>query len=151
MSKLTERISRLAEPLAAQMGYELWDVEFQKEGGNSYLRIYLDKEGGIGIADCEAFSRAFDPILDKEDPIEESYIFEVSSAGAERELKRESDFQRFLGSTVEVRLFKNLDGSKSHIGKLLSHEGETIKIEVNGIEKSIGKKEIAQVRLRISI
>ncbi len=151
MSKLTDRISELARPITEKMGYELWDVEFQKEGGTSFLRIYLDKEGGIGITDCEKFSRAFDPVLDEEDPIAESYIFEVSSAGAERELKRDSDFQRFLGHTVEVRLFKNLRGSKSHIGKLLSHDGEKLAIEVNGSEMSIEKKEIAQVRLRISI
>lgn len=151
MSKLTDRISELARPLAEKMGYELWDVEFQKEGGTSFLRIYLDKEGGIGISDCESFSRAFDPVLDKEDPIAESYIFEVSSAGAERELKRDSDFQRFLGHTVEVRLFKNLQGSKSHVGTLISHDGEKLVISANGNEKSIEKKEIAQVRLRISI
>lgn len=151
MSKLTERISELARSLAEKMGYELWGVEFQKEGGKSFLRIYLDKEGGISISDCEHFSRAFDPILDEEDPIAESYIFEVSSAGAERELKRDSDFQRFLGHTVEVRLFKNLDGSKSHIGKLISHGDGKLVIEANGSEKSIDKKEISQVRLRISI
>lgn len=151
MSKLTDKISNLARPIAENMGYELWDVEFKKEGGSSFLRIYLDKEGGIGISDCENFSRAFDPILDEEDPIAESYIFEVSSAGAERELKRDSDFQRFLGHDVEVRLFKNLDGSKSYMGELLSRDDEKLVIKVNGIEKSIENKEIAQVRLRVSI
>ena len=96
----------MALPVSREQGVELWDVEYLKEAGQWYLRVYIDKDGGISINDCENFSRALDPILDEEDPIPESYIFEVSSAGVERVLKRPSDFQKFLGSKVEVKLYQ---------------------------------------------
>ena len=104
MSKLTDAVLALAEPVAAQQGCEIWDVEYVKEAGSRYLRVYIDKPDGVSIQDCEDFSRALDPILDEADPIPDSYIFEVSSAGAERQLKRPGDFARFLGAQVEVRV-----------------------------------------------
>ncbi|MBQ8974855.1 MAG: ribosome maturation factor RimP, partial [Oscillospiraceae bacterium] len=104
MSKITDTVAALARPVVEQAGCELWDVEYVKEAGQWFLRVYIDKEGGVSIDDCEAVSRALDPILDESDPIETSYVFEVSSAGAERSLKRPSDFERFMGSLVEVRL-----------------------------------------------
>lgn len=88
MSKLTDAVLALAGPVAAQQGCEIWDVEYVKEAGSRYLRVYIDKPDGVSIQDCEDFSRALDPILDEADPIPDSYIFEVSSAGAERQLKR---------------------------------------------------------------
>lgn len=106
MSKLTDAVHALAEPVAAQQGCEIWDVEYVKEAGGRYLRVYIDKPDGVSIQDCENFSRALDPILDEADPIPDSYVFEVSSAGAERQLKRPSDFARFLGAQVEVRLYQ---------------------------------------------
>ena len=96
MSKLTDAVLALAEPVAAQQGCEIWDVEYVKEAGSRYLRVYIDKPDGVSIQDCENFSRALDPILDEADPIPDSYVFEVSSAGAERQLKRPGDFARFL-------------------------------------------------------
>ena len=106
MNRIAQQIYDLALPLAAEQGIEIWDVTYTKEAGQWFLRVYIDKPDGVGISDCETFSRAFDPILDEADPIEGSYVFEVSSAGAERELKRPSDFERFLGSNVEVKLYK---------------------------------------------
>ena len=106
MSKVTERVQALAEPVAAEYGCELWDVEYVREAGAWYLRLYIDKPGGVSIDDCEAVSRALDPVLDEADPIPTSYIFEVSSAGAERVLKRPGDFERFLGEQVEVRHYQ---------------------------------------------
>jgi ribosome maturation factor RimP len=100
MSKLTDAVLALAEPVAAQQGCEIWDVEYVKEAGGRYLRVYIDKPDGVSIQDCENFSRALDPILDEADPIPDSYVFEVSSAGAERQLKRPGDFARFLGAQV---------------------------------------------------
>ena len=100
MKKITDLVAELAAPAVAEQGCELWDVEYVKEAGTWYLRLYLDKEGGVDILDCEAVSRAVEPLLDAANPIEGSYTFEVSSAGCERPLKRPSDFARFMGSPV---------------------------------------------------
>ena len=104
-----------AEPVAKAHGCELWDVEYVKEAGGWFLRIYIDKEDGVSITDCEAVSRALDPVLDERDPIPDSYTFEVSSAGAERTLKRPSDFERFMGHLVEVKLYKARDNRKEYV------------------------------------
>ena len=96
--KVTELVASFAEPIVKQHGCELWDVEYVREGSEYFLRLYLDKEGGVDINDCEAISRALDPILDEKDPIAESYHFEVCSAGLERALKRPGDFERFMPS-----------------------------------------------------
>ena len=90
--KVTDQVTLFAKPVVEELGYELWDVEYVREGSERYLRIYIDKEGGIDIDDCERVHRALDPVLDEKDPIKESYHFEVSSAGLERPLKREKDF-----------------------------------------------------------
>lgn len=150
MSKLTDRITDLARPVVEEEGCSLWDVEYIREGGSWYLRIYIDKEGGVGIDDCERISRRLDPILDEEDPIPDSYVFEVGSAGAERELKRPSDFQRFLGSQVEVRLYQPLDGSKAYVGKLLSYQDGQVTILADR-ERRFDSPQIAQVRLHLSL
>ena len=149
MSKIIETVTALAQPVAAECGCELWDVEFVKEAGMHYLRVYIDKEGGVSINDCENVSRALDPILDEADPIDVSYTFEVSSAGAERQLKRPSDFERFMGNLVEVKLYKNKDGRKEHVGKLLSYADGDVEIELAGKAVRFEKSEVASVRLRI--
>ena len=155
MNKIVTQIWNLAEPVAKDCGLTLWDVEYLKEAGQWVLRVYVDKagsvspDGGVSIDDCEAFSRAFDPVLDEADPIEGTYVFEVSSAGAERELKRPSDFEKFLGHKVEVRLYTVLDGAKSHIGALLRYADGDVTIEAGGGEKTFQKAQVAQVRLRI--
>ena len=105
MSKITDKVTAIAKPIVEEEGCSLWDVEYVREAGSRYLRIYIDKPGGVDIADCERISRRLDPILDEEDPIPESYVFEVGSAGIERELKRPGDFEAFLGSEVEVKLY----------------------------------------------
>ena len=102
MSKITEKVTELAKPIVEQEGCSLWDVEYVREAGSWYLRIYIDKTGGVDIDDCERISRRLDPVLDEADPIPDSYVFEVGSAGIERELKRPSDFEAFLGSEVET-------------------------------------------------
>jgi len=152
MNKIAQRVYDLALPVAEKMGLDIWDVEYLKEAGEWYLRVYIDKaEGGIFINDCEAFSREMDPILDAEDPIEGSYVFEVSSAGAERQLKRPSDFERFMGSNVEVKLYKAVDGRKSYQGTLSSYEDGKVTLDVSGIEMSFEKEVVAAVRLRVVI
>jgi ribosome maturation factor RimP len=151
MSKITEIISKLAEPVVKSNGCELWDVEYIKEAGQWFLRVYIDKpEGTVSINDCEAISRELDPILDEYDPIETSYTFEVSSAGAERSLKRPSDFERFMGSLAEVKLYKSKNGAKEFVGTLKGYNNGDVTLEVGEGEITFEKSEIANVRLRIS-
>ncbi len=149
MSKITQAVWDMAEPIAKELGLHIWDVEYVKEAGVMYLRVYLDKDEGVGIGDCEAFSRALDPVLDERDPIPGSYTFEVSSAGAERELKRVSDFERFMGSNVEVRHYQPIDGAKAHVGTLMSYDGGAVTIEQGDTTVKYDKAQVAQVRLRL--
>ena len=109
--------------------------------------MFIDKDGGVGIDDCERISRRLDPILDEADPIPDSYVFEVGSAGAKRELKRPSDFEKFMGSEVEVKLYQPYEGKKSLVGKLEGYENGDITISFVQLRKS----QIAQVKLHISI
>ena len=149
MSRITDIVSKLAESPAAELGLQLWDVEYIREAGQWVLRIYVDKDGGVSIDDCEALSRALDPLLDEADPIPDSYVFEVSSAGAERELKRPGDFERFMGASVEVRLYSAIDGSKTHVGVLSGYTDGAVTIQTSGGERSFCKEQVAKVRLRI--
>lgn len=147
MSKVTEKVEALARPIIEDEGCELWSVEYVREAGSWYLRVFIDKEGGVGIDDCERISRRLDPILDEADPIPDSYVFEVGSAGAERELKRPSDFEKFMGSEVEVKLYQPYEGKKSLVGKLEAYENGDITISSVQLRKS----QIAQVKLHVSI
>ncbi|MBQ6927180.1 MAG: ribosome maturation factor RimP [Oscillospiraceae bacterium] len=151
MSKITDRVSALARPVVEEEGCSLWDVEYVREAGTWYLRVFVDKEGGLSIDDCERISRRLDPILDEEDPIPDSYVFEVGSAGAERELKRPQDFAQFMGSEVELRLYQPLNGSKSYVGTLKAYDDGDVTIENGGTEMRFEKGRIAQVRLHVSI
>ncbi len=147
MSKVTEKVEALARPVIEDEGCELWSVEYVREAGSWYLRVFIDKDGGVGIDDCERISRRLDPILDEADPIPDSYVFEVGSAGAERELKRPSDFEKFMGSEVEVKLYQPYEGKKSLVGKLEAYENGDITISSVQLKKS----QIAQVKLHVSI
>ena len=149
MSKISDLVTKLAEPLAAELGLELWDVEYVREAGQWFLRVYVDKDGGVSINDCEALSKALDPILDEADPIPDSYVFEVSSAGAERELKRPRDFEKFMGSSVEVRLYKAAEGSKTWTGTLAGYDDGAVRLVSAGKEYVFEKEQVAKVRLRI--
>ncbi len=150
MSKITDAVQALAEPVAASLGLEIWDVEFVKEAGTRFLRVYIDKAEGVSIQDCEDFSRAMDPVLDEADPIPDSYVFEVSSAGAERVLKRPRDFERFLGSDVAVKLYQPVDGSKQYIGELSAYDDGDVTILQNGKPRTFSKSSVAQVRLHVT-
>lgn len=149
MNKITETITSLASPVAEKLGLEIWDVEFVKEGGEHYLRVYIDREGGVSIDDCESFSRAFDKILDDADPIDTSYIFEVSSAGLERRLYRPSDFEKYMGASVTLKTFSPKNGKKEFFGNLAAYDNGNVTLSQNGEETSFEKKEIASVRLRV--
>lgn len=143
-----EKTEKLIMPVIEQNQFELVDVEFVKEGSNWYLRLYVDKEGGITIDDCELVSRAMSDILDREDYIEESYILEVSSPGLGRPLKKDKDFVRSIGSEVEIRLYKPLEKQKEFTGILKSFDKEQVVIELeDGSEKSFLRSDIALIRL----
>ncbi|MDD5905292.1 MAG: ribosome maturation factor RimP [Clostridiales bacterium] len=150
MKKITEIVRELAQPVAEENGCELWDVEYVREAGQWYLRLYLDKEGGVNILDCEAVSRKVSDLLDEADPIESSYVFEVSSAGAERPLKRPGDFERFMGSAVLVKTYKPKDGRKEFAGTLAGYEDGAVLLDMGtGEPLRFEKSEIALVRLRV--
>ena len=150
MKKITEIVRELAQPVAEENGCELWDVEYVREAGQWYLRLYLDKEGGVNILDCEAVSRKVSDLLDEADPIESSYMFEVSSAGAERALKRPGDFERFMGSAVLVKTYKPKDGRKECAGTLAGYEDGAVLLDMGtGEPLRFEKSEIALVRLRV--
>ena len=147
--KITDVVWQFSEPIVKAHGCSLWDVEYVREGGAWFLRLYIDKPGGVNIDDCEAISRAVDPILDEKDPIPDSYSFEVCSAGLERALKRPRDFEQFMGSRVCVRLYKPVDGAKEFIGTLTGYADGAVSIESAGKTYTFEKSELAQVRLHV--
>ena len=149
MAKVTELVAKLAEPVVEAAGCELWDVEYVREAGAWYLRVYIDKPGGVDILDCEKISRTVSDLLDEADPIEGSYTFEVSSAGAERPLKRPSDFERFMGSPVMVKLYKAQDGRKEFAGHLAGYGEDGITVTVGDRTMTFAKKDVALCRLRV--
>ena len=148
MKKITEIVRELAEPVVQENGCTLWDVEYVREAGQWYLRLLIDKDGGLDILDCEAISRRVSDLLDEADPIESSYIFEVGSAGAERALKRPGDFEQFMGSPVTLKTYKPKDGRKEFAGTLAGYEDGAVTLTVGGAPLRFEKEEIALVRLR---
>ena len=150
MSKITEAVANLAKGVVEAEGCSLWDVEYVREAGSYYLRVYIDKPGGVSINDCEAISCTLDKLLDEADPIPDSYIFEVASAGAERELKRPSDFEAFMGSEVEVRTYKPINGQKAFVGTLEKYEDGAVTLSSGKKQIRLEKQDIALVKLHVS-
>ena len=147
--KITEIVAGFAEPVVQQHGCTLWDVEYVREGSDYFLRLYIDKEGGVDISDCEAISRAVDPILDEKDPISESYHFEVCSAGLERALKRPGDFERYMDSPVMIKLYRPRNGLKEIPGILRGYDNGRVTAECGKETIVFEKSEVALVRLRV--
>ena len=147
--KVTDLVAQLAKPVVEEYGCELWDVEYVREGSDYFLRIYLDKEGGVDINDCEKISRAMDPILDEKDPIEGSYHFEVCSAGLERTLKRPSDFARFKGSNITVKLYRPRNGLKEIPCVLSGYDNGKVTVTAGKETITFEKSEVELVRLRV--
>ena len=150
MSKITEAVANLAKGVVEAEGCSLWDVEYVREAGSYYLRVYIDKPGGVSINDCEVISRTLDKLLDEADPIPDSYIFEVASAGAERELKRPSDFEAFMGSEVEVRTYKPINGQKAFVGTVEKYEDGAVTLSSGKKQIRLEKQDIALVKLHVS-
>lgn len=148
-----DRIEKLSEellaPIITKHEVELVDVEYVKELGHFYLRVYIDKDGGVTINDCEAVSRAFEEVLDAEDPITDAYILEVSSPGLDRPLKKDKDFERSIGKDVEFKLYKALNGQKEFVGTLKSYTQSEMVIEIEGEDKVFERNTVAHIRLSV--
>ena len=148
--KVTQLVAEFAKPIVEAQGCQLWDVEYVREGSERFLRLYIEKmDGVVDISDCEAISRAVDPILDEKDPIQESYHFEVCSAGLERKLTRPSDFERFMGSAVMVKLYRPHNGLKEIPGILRGYEDGKVTVEAGEETLTFEKSQVALVRLRV--
>lgn len=147
--QIIETVEAYLEPILAELHFELVDVEFIKEGPNYYLRIYIDKDGGITIEDCRVTSRAIEAVLDEKDPIKEPYTLEVSSPGLDRVLKKDREFERFKGRLVDVKLYKAIDGEKNLTAEL-DHKAED-KLYLKQDDKTLvlDMKDIAVVRLAV--
>ena len=147
--KITDQVAAFSQPVVEEKGCSLWDVEYVREGAEYFLRLYIDKEGGVSIDDCEAVARAIDPILDEKDPISNSYHFEVCSAGLERALKRPGDFAQFMGSPILVKLYRPRNGLKEIPGILRGFENGCVTVEAGKETITFEKSEVALVRLRV--
>ena len=144
--KVEDIVYELAKPIIDRKNFELVEVEYKKEGADWYLRVYIDKEDGITIDDCQSVSQELSDLIDQADPIEQSYIFEVSSPGIDRPLKTDRDYEKNNGKLVEVKLFTQLNGKKAYEGILKGHTAEKVEIEADGKDMHIEKSSIALIR-----
>jgi ribosome maturation factor RimP len=145
-----QQTEELLLPIIESHGFELVDVEYVKEAGTWYLRAYIDKPGGITVDDCEVVSRAFSDILDEKDYIEDTYIFEVSSPGLGRPLKKDKDFARSIGEEVEIRTYRAIDRQKEFIGILVEYDKDTVTIEYEDeTTQKFERNDIALIRLAL--
>lgn len=140
-------IEKLARPIVDDLGLYLWDVRFEKEGAEWYLRIIIDSNDGISCDDCEAVSRPLSKLLDETDPIEQAYYLEVSSPGVERELRKPEHFEVCIGDTVRVKLIRPVNGEREFIGELVKYQNNVLTIRQNEEEKSFAFSDCAFVKL----
>ena len=145
MAKVADVVSALARPIVERAGCTLWDVEYVKEAGEWFLRVYIDREGGVDIDCCEAVSRPLSDALDEADPIQGSYTFEVSSAGLDRALKKPAHFAACMGQKVDVRFYRPVGGRKEQTGILTGYEDGTVFVDGTRFEKN----DVAQIRLHV--
>jgi ribosome maturation factor RimP len=144
--KIEDIAAEIALPIVEKCNFELVDVEYLKEGANWYLRVFIDKEGGITIDDCQQVSEELSNELDKTDPIKQSYFLEVSSPGIDRPLKKEKDFEKFKGEQVDVKLFQPLDGRKIYEGELIGLNDNIISIKIKDSIIEFERDKVATVR-----
>ena len=148
--KTTEICESLCKEKIESMGFELCDVEYQKEYGDWVLTFYIDKPGGVTIDECETVSRAIEPILDEKDPIESEYVLSVSSLGIDRPLKKDRDFNRAMGTELEIKLYAPMNGKKQWIGTLTAFDADSFTVETeSGETLTVKKKDCALVRPNI--
>ena len=144
---IEKRCEQLLEPILDGFGFELWDIEYVKEGKEFFLRVYIDKPGGIMIDDCVDVSRRLSDLLDAEDLIEDAYTLEVSSPGLTRKLVKDREYERSIGRDVDVKFYKSVDGSKETRGKLVAYNKDKITVENENGQQSYERSDIATVRL----
>lgn len=143
-----EKTEKLLEPILTENNFELYDVEYVKEGSNWFLRAYIDKKGGINVDDCELVSRRLSDLLDKEDFIPDAYILEVSSPGLGRQLKKDKHFEHSIGEEVEIKLYKPVNKQKEWVGILTGYNADMLFIEVDEkTQMEFTRRDIAMVRL----
>lgn len=147
--KLTDKIFDIVEPTVTALGYELYEVEYQKEFDNWVLTLYIDHPDGVSLDDCELVSNAVDPVLDAADPIEQAYYLSVSSLGIDRPLKTDKDYKRNIGKVMDVKLYAPLNGKKEFSGKLTAFDEETFTIELKSGSETIERKKTALIRPHI--
>lgn len=149
-SEIVDRVEKMVTAITDEKGYEMVDVEYVKEAGQFYLRVVVDKEGGISLNECEEVSRELSPKLDENDFIEENYYLEVSSPGIDRALKRDKEFVKYKGRDVEIKLYKAIDGVKQFEGELVGLDEENnIVVIINNEEMKFNRKDVAIIRLAI--
>ena len=148
-NKTEQEVIKLLNPIIEAKNIDLWDIEFKKEGPSYVLRIFLDKDGGIGISDCEEVSRALSDVLDEADPIPQEYMLEVSSAGLDRAIKYDEHFKKCAGKNVDVKLFGSVDGVKEFTAELIGHTEESVIFKLDGEEKEFLKNKISSIRLTV--
>ena len=147
MASIEEKVTKLVEPIIENLGYELYDVEYAKEGKNYFLRIFIDNEKGIDLNDCEKVNDSITDILDKENYIKEQYFLEISSPGIERILRKDKHLEKNIGEEINVKLFKkDENGKKEYFGKLKNYNQEKIVIEQENKDIDIERKNISQIK-----
>ena len=147
MASIEEKVEKLIQPLIEEIGYDLYDVEYAKEGKNYFLRIFIDNEKGIDLNDCEKVNEAITDILDEENYIKEQYFLEVSSPGIERVLRKDKHLEQNIGEQISIKLFKkDENGKKEYIGKLTKYDDSNIFIEQDENEVKIERKNISQIK-----
>lgn len=148
MANIEEKVQNLLQSKIEELGYELYDVEYAKEGKNYFLRIFIDKEEGIDLNDCEKVNDEISGLLDEADYIKEQYFLEVSSPGIERILRKDSHLDKAMGEKIEVNLFKTIDRKKSVEGILTGYDENTITMMYENDEISILRKDISQMKAK---
>ena len=146
LADIEEKTEKLLEGKISELGYELYDIEYVKEGQNYYLRVYIDNENGINLEDCEKVSNGINDILDEANYIKEQYFLEVSSPGIERVLRKNKHLEKYIGEEIEIKLFKPINKQKQYIGILENFDNENIKINVNEEILEISRKDISQIK-----
>ena len=150
MAKVEKIVWEAAEPIVEDCGCSIYDVEFVKEGQNYFLRIFIDKEGGVSTDDCEKVSRAVDPVIDEIDPIEPAYFLEISSPGLDRKISRDEHFNAAIGQSVDIKLFAPVNGSRELTAILKSYENGVMTLELpGGSELKLEKQKASSVRLTV--
>ncbi len=148
--EILKTIAKVSETIAEELGLELVDLEFVKEFGSNFLRIYIDKPGGISLDDCQEVSEKVSEFLDEKDPIKDHYYLEVSSPGLDRPLKNDKDLKRNMGEEIEISLYQNLDGKKKYDGHLIGFDDKNLEIDSNNNKIVLPRELISLIKLKVN-